>query len=77
MSSIDKVGASGQVQEHLSTIADAIEGLCDSDLTGLSDAELTDTMRRLEKTLRRASAVGHNLIVETAERSLPGKLGHK
>ncbi|AQA20850.1 hypothetical protein BTZ20_2127 [Rhodococcus sp. MTM3W5.2] len=65
------------MQEHLSTIADAVEGLCDSDLTGLSDDELTDTMRRLEKTLRRASAVGHNLIVESVERSLPGKLGHK
>ncbi|MFI6431289.1 HNH endonuclease signature motif containing protein [Rhodococcus oryzae] len=77
MSSIDGVGATGQVQEHLSTIADAVEGLCDSDLTGLSDAELTDTMRRLERSLRRTSAVGHNLIVETTERSLPGKLGHK
>nr|WP_246044990.1 HNH endonuclease signature motif containing protein [Rhodococcus oryzae] len=77
MSSIDRIGATGQMQGHLSAIADAVEGLCDSDLTGLSDDELTDTMRRLEKTLRRASVVGHNLIVETVERSLPGKLGHK
>ncbi|WP_051636846.1 HNH endonuclease signature motif containing protein [Rhodococcus sp. UNC363MFTsu5.1] len=77
MSSTDGVGAAGQVRGYLSAIADAVDGLCESDLGGLPDGELTDTMRRLEKSLRRASAVGHNLIVETIERSLPGTLGHK
>ncbi|MFD4181469.1 DUF222 domain-containing protein [Rhodococcus sp. NPDC058514] len=47
------------------------------DMTGLADGELTDTLQRLERSIRKASAVGHKLIVETAERSLPGKLGHK
>ncbi|SEK24876.1 HNH endonuclease signature motif containing protein [Rhodococcus maanshanensis] len=77
MSSIDGIGVSDQVHVHLSAIADAVDGLCATDLTGLPDGELTVTMRRLERSLRRASTVGHNLIVETAERSLPGKLGHK
>ncbi|MFD4180869.1 DUF222 domain-containing protein [Rhodococcus sp. NPDC058514] len=77
MSSTDGFGVAGQVQGHLAAIADAVEGLCDADLTGLADADLTDTMRRLETSLRQASAVGHKLIVETVERSLPGKLGHK
>ncbi|TJZ79583.1 DUF222 domain-containing protein [Rhodococcus oryzae] len=77
MSSIDGVGAGEQVQEHLSALAAAIDGLTACDLTGLSDGELTSVMQQVEKSLRRAGAVGHRLIVETAERSLPGKLGHK
>ncbi|MFD4183002.1 HNH endonuclease, partial [Rhodococcus sp. NPDC058514] len=77
MGSTDGFGVAGQVQGHLTAIADAMSGLCDMDMTGLADGELTDTMRRLETSLRQASAVGHKLIVETVERSLPGKLGHK
>ncbi|MFC7449843.1 HNH endonuclease signature motif containing protein [Rhodococcus daqingensis] len=77
MSSIDGGGVAGQVEARLTAIADAVAGLCDADLTGLADAELTDTMARLEKSLRQAAAVGHKLIVEAVERSLPGKLGHR
>ncbi|MFG1781573.1 DUF222 domain-containing protein [Rhodococcus oryzae] len=77
MGSINGVGAAEQVREHLSALAAAIDGLTECDLTGLQDSELTSVMQQVEKALRRAGAVGHRLIVETAERSLPSKLGHK
>ncbi|MFI6429124.1 DUF222 domain-containing protein [Rhodococcus oryzae] len=77
MSSINGIGAAGQVREHLSALAAAIDGLTECDLTGLPDGELTAVMQQVEKSLRRTGAVGHRLIVETVERSLPGELGHK
>ncbi|WP_072750259.1 HNH endonuclease signature motif containing protein [Rhodococcus maanshanensis] len=77
MSSTSGVGASGRVSDQLAGLADVVDELCDADLTSLADRELIDALARLEKSLRRASAVGHNLIVEAVERSLPGKLGHK
>ncbi|MBP1158802.1 HNH endonuclease signature motif containing protein [Rhodococcus sp. PvR099] len=77
MRSIDGIGVSEQVHGHLSALAAAVDGLTECDLTGLPDGELTSVMQQVEMSLRRADAVGHRLIVETAERSLPGKLGHK
>ncbi|AQA23485.1 hypothetical protein BTZ20_2987 [Rhodococcus sp. MTM3W5.2] len=65
------------MQGHLSALTAAIDGLTECDLTRLQDGELTSVMQRVEKSLRRADAVGHRLIVETAERSLPSELGHK
>ncbi|MGW6379093.1 DUF222 domain-containing protein [Rhodococcus sp. NPDC055112] len=77
MGSIDGVGVAGRVQEHLSALVAAVDGLCECDLTGLPDGELTSVMQQAERSLRRAGAVGHRLVVEAVERSLPSKLGHK
>ncbi|MFC7447314.1 HNH endonuclease signature motif containing protein [Rhodococcus daqingensis] len=77
MSTISGVGVSEQVRGHLYALAGAVEGLCECDLTGLPDSELTTVMQQAEKSLRQASVVGHKLIVEAVERSLPGTLGHR
>ncbi|MFC4604639.1 DUF222 domain-containing protein [Rhodococcus kronopolitis] len=68
-------GGPGQVQHHLTELDDAVVGLLDATLTSLPDAEVTDTMRRLELALRRAAAIGHRLVVESVERGLPGRNG--
>ncbi|MGW0042890.1 DUF222 domain-containing protein, partial [Rhodococcus sp. NPDC003348] len=62
------------MDEHLTALAAAIDGLLTDPLTGLTDSEVIDTLQRIEVTLRKASAVGHRLIVETVERSIPGNL---
>lgn len=68
------VGGSERVAHHLSALDAAVEGLLTESLTGLSDAEVVESLRRMETSLRKASAVGHRLIVESVERSIPGNL---
>ncbi len=60
--------------DHLVALDAAVEGLSADSLTGLSDAGVVEALQRLETVLRKASAVGNRLVVESVERSLPGNL---
>ncbi|MFC9789961.1 DUF222 domain-containing protein [Rhodococcus sp. NPDC127528] len=73
MHSTGGVRGVGQVADHLTDLDDAVDGLLDDGLSGLSDTEIVRSLQRLEMSLRKASAVGHRLIVEAVERSLPDK----
>ena len=63
-----------RVEHHLAALDAAVEGLLAEPLTGLSDAEIVEALQRMEISLRKASAVGHRLVVESVERSIPGNL---
>ncbi|MGW5073616.1 DUF222 domain-containing protein [Rhodococcus sp. NPDC004095] len=67
-------GGGEQMDEHLTVLAAAVDDLLADPLTGLTDDEVIDALQRMEVSLRKASAVGHRLIVETVERSIPGNL---
>lgn len=56
-------------------LAAAVDGLLESGLSGLSDGDVVEMMRGLERSLRRAEAVSHRLVVESVERSIPSSLG--
>ncbi|GAA4477281.1 hypothetical protein GCM10023094_19160 [Rhodococcus olei] len=43
-------------------------------MTGLPDDDVIHVLRRMETTLRKTAAVGHRLVVEVMERSIPGNL---
>ncbi|WP_246098322.1 DUF222 domain-containing protein, partial [Rhodococcus spelaei] len=73
MHSIVRFGEVGQVDEHLTALDAAVDGLLDDGLSALSDADIVETLQRLETSLRKAAAVGTRLIVESVERSLPDK----
>lgn len=75
MSSTGVVGGHGRVLEHLATLDAAVEGLLGAELTGLSDDAVVEALQRFETSMRKASAVGNRLVIEAAERSLPGRLG--
>lgn len=64
------------VAEQLSTLSASIDVLLESDLTALRDSDVLEAMRRLERSLRRADAVSHRLVVESVERSIPAELGY-
>ena len=57
-------------------LAAAVDGLLDTGLTELSDGEVVEVMRGVERSLRRADALSHRLLVETVERSVPASLGY-
>ncbi|WP_420751207.1 DUF222 domain-containing protein [Rhodococcus sp. O3] len=63
------------VEARLTALDTAVDGLLGDDLSGLSDDDIVEVLQRLETSLRKASAVGHRLIVETTERMIPGHLG--
>ena len=65
-----------EVKTHLTALAAAVDGLLGADVTGLPSADVIDVMQQLEKSLRRAGAVSHRLVVEAVERSLPAALGY-
>ena len=64
----------GQVIDHLAALDAAAEGLLEGSLTGLSDEGVVEMLQRVETVLRKASAIGNRLVVESVERSLPGNL---
>ncbi|MGW4481037.1 DUF222 domain-containing protein [Rhodococcus triatomae] len=68
------VGEVGQVERHLAALDAAVDGLLTEPLTSLSEAEIVEALQRMEISLRKASAVGHRLVVESVERSIPGNL---
>ncbi|MFC7448475.1 HNH endonuclease signature motif containing protein [Rhodococcus daqingensis] len=68
------LGGCGQVERHLAALDAAVEGLLTDPLSGLSEADVVKTLQRVETSLRKASGVGHRLIVESVERSIPGNL---
>ncbi|MGW5071649.1 DUF222 domain-containing protein [Rhodococcus sp. NPDC004095] len=74
MLSSDGSGGCGQVEHHLAALDAAVEGLLMESLSGLSEADVVESLQRMEASLRKASAVGHRLIVEAVERSIPGNL---
>ncbi len=74
MLSNGEVLGSDQVELHLAALDAAVEGLLTESLTGLSEADVVETLQRMEASLRKASAVGHRLVVESVERSIPGNL---
>ncbi|MBH0121905.1 DUF222 domain-containing protein [Rhodococcus sp. CX] len=63
------------VEARLSALDAAVDGLLGDDLSGLSNDDIVGVLQRLEVTLRKASAVGHRLVVEATERIIPGHLG--
>ncbi|SEL70223.1 HNH endonuclease [Rhodococcus maanshanensis] len=62
------------MERHLAALDAAVEGLLTDPLTGLSEADVVKAVQRMETSLRKASAVGHRLIIESVERSIPGNL---
>lgn len=68
--------AESRVAGQLSLLTAAVDGLLGADVVGLSDAEVVDAIRNLERALRRAGAVSHRLVVESVERSLPASFGY-
>ncbi|MFD1814465.1 HNH endonuclease signature motif containing protein [Rhodococcus gannanensis] len=67
-------GGNGQVERHLTALDAAVDGLLAEPLTALTEAEIVEAIQRMEVSLRKASAVGHRLVVESVERSIPGNL---
>ncbi|WP_231611782.1 DUF222 domain-containing protein, partial [Rhodococcus sp. CX] len=65
----------GEVGARLSALDEAVDGLLEDDLTGLSNDDLVEFLQRFETVLRKAAAVGHRMIVETVERRVPEDLG--
>lgn len=63
------------VEARLTALDTAVTGLLGDDLTGLTDDDIVEVLQRLETSLRKTSAVGHRLVVETTERLIPGHLG--
>lgn len=62
------------MEHHLTALDAAVEGLLTESLSGLSEADVVEALQRMETSLRKASAVGHRLIVDSVERSIPGNL---
>ncbi|EOM77722.1 HNH endonuclease [Rhodococcus rhodnii] len=62
------------MEDHLASLDAAVEGLLAAPLAGLSDAEVVEALQRMEVSLRKASAAGHRVIVESVERSIPATL---
>ncbi|MFZ2174519.1 MAG: DUF222 domain-containing protein [Rhodococcus sp. (in: high G+C Gram-positive bacteria)] len=73
---MSSIGGSGRVQEHLTMLTAAVDGLLDADLTALADTDVLDCLREFEQSMRRAQSVSHRLLVQTVERSLPAALGY-
>ncbi|MGW0019558.1 DUF222 domain-containing protein [Rhodococcus sp. NPDC003382] len=65
----------GEVGARLSALDEAVDGLLEDNLTGLSNDELVEFFQRFETVLRKATAVGHRAIVEAVERRVPEDLG--
>ena len=63
------------VEARLTALDTAVTALLDDDLTGLSNDDIVEVLQRMETSLRKASAAGHRLIVETTERRIPEHLG--
>ncbi|RDI54248.1 HNH endonuclease signature motif containing protein [Nocardia mexicana] len=55
----------------------AVTDLLDLPLTPMSDDEVVDAMRDVERCVRRLAALQHRLLVEANERSLPARCGAK
>ncbi|MEV0297729.1 DUF222 domain-containing protein [Nocardia sp. NPDC050710] len=71
MRSSDGAGPQRVTDPLLSSVA----ALRDLSLTGLSDDEIVHAMRGVEQAARMLAAVGHRLIVEASDRSLPSHTG--
>ncbi|TQF68456.1 DUF222 domain-containing protein [Rhodococcus spelaei] len=65
------------MEQHLAALDAAVEGLLTDGVSGLSDADVVETLQRMETSLRKAAAVGHRLIAEAVQRSLPSRLDCK
>ena len=62
------------MERHQAALDAAVEGLLAESLTGLPQSDVVESLQRMEVSLRKASAVGHRLIVESVERCIPGNL---
>ena len=58
-------------------LTDAVTVLLETDLTPLSDGEIADLLRQVERCTRRLATVSTKVIVETVERSLPATAGYR
>ncbi|MGW6693500.1 HNH endonuclease, partial [Rhodococcus sp. NPDC054953] len=66
-------GAAGSVErvdEHLSALDAAVDGLLGDRLTGLSNDDIVHVLQRLERSMRKLVAADQQVLVESAERSL-------
>ncbi|TQF66436.1 DUF222 domain-containing protein [Rhodococcus spelaei] len=62
----------GRVSEHLTALDAAVETLLTDRLTGLSNDDVVEALQRIETSMRTLAAADQRVIVESAERSLPG-----
>lgn len=74
MHSTSTVRGGEQVERGLAALDEAVETLLGASLTSLSDEGVVEVLQRMETSLRKASTVGHRVVVESVERSLPGNL---
>ncbi|MFD6675007.1 hypothetical protein ACFWDA_11635 [Rhodococcus zopfii] len=65
----------GTIEARLTALDTAVDGPLGDDLSGLSDDDIVEVLQRMETSLRKATTVGHQLIVESTERMTPGHLG--
>ncbi len=65
----------GTIEARLTALDTAVDGLLGVDLSGLSNDDIVEVLQRMETSLRKATTVGHQLIVESTERMTPGHLG--
>ncbi|MEV6768867.1 DUF222 domain-containing protein [Nocardia sp. NPDC051030] len=57
------------------TLATAVNALLDTSLTALPESDLTALLHEIETSTRQLAALGHRLLVEACERSLPQRVG--
>ncbi|WP_024802844.1 HNH endonuclease signature motif containing protein [Nocardia sp. BMG51109] len=72
------MSSSGGIEERDSgPLHAAVTGVLEMPLTPLSDDDVVEMMRDIEKCARILTAVQHRLLVEANERSLPARFGSK
>ncbi len=65
----------GEFIEAVAEFADATDILLTASLNSLSDTDITAVLRSIENSKRRLEAVGHRLVIEVSDRSMPARAG--
>ncbi|MEV6773850.1 DUF222 domain-containing protein [Nocardia sp. NPDC051030] len=56
-------------------LADAVDALFEASLTAVPESGIAALLREIETSTRRLAALGHRLLVEVCERSIPQRVG--
>lgn len=68
----------GEIAEQVvGPLSAAVSDLLERSLVPLSDGDLVEVMRGVERCARRLAAVQHRLVIEAEERSIPARCGVK
>lgn len=68
----------GEIAEQVvGPLSAAVSDLLERSLVPLSDGDLVEVMRGVERCTRRLAAVQHRLLIEAEERSIPARCGVK